>query len=858
MAERPLLIFPSPQNADRDNLSPGFSDVVQPAHDRQSERVGPILQTLQGSFNERSVEIQQSTEGIDPEQVIVIETIGRVEDFSNAVRRIEGLEWLGDLDLEGIAPDEDFYDAKKKEKPLGGRLYLIMSNQAALNQMLTLWSRYQKNSDMKWEHGLAKFRKVYQMLKTIRRWGVEDRLAETGLIEAWEEDLEHFPDQQLRVEIDLWFRNSKDVRTAIENRIEKVVMAAGGRVLRRIQLTEIAYHGLLAELPRSELEKIRQDPATQLVKSDEVMFFRPVGQMAAGKTLAEGSAEDRPAPQSAPFPTGESVIAVLDGLPIENHELLADRLIVDDPDGFSPNYQVRDRNHGTAMCSLVVWGDLSNSEPPLSRPIYVRPIMKSVDWYQEPWPEMIPIDVLPIDIIHRAVRRIFEGDGDEPPAAPNTKIVNLSIGDPSRPFSQFMSPLARLLDWLSVKYDVLFVVSAGNQLNDIELGINETEFSQLSQNEKERCVIRSLYNDSRNRRIFSPAESINGLTVNSIHGDNSTPNQYGRLVDVFTSPLPSPASAFGGGHRRSIKPDLSFPGGRTLYNYTLASALRFLPRRTAPGNLFAAPGTTPGDNSKTTFGSGTSNSAALVSRHLGICHDELLELFSEQAGETDPGPFMASLLKTLVVHACAWDDTGERLRELLSDQTNGNSVKHWIGRWLGYGMPDVSRLVECTEQRATVFGFGELTDGKGHVFSFPLPSSLGSKTARRRLTVTLGWMSPIVPTNQKYRNASLWFELPNKGLTPTRVNAEYRAARRGTVQHEVFEGEDAIVIANGDQLLLKVNCRADAGKLNRSIKYGFAATLEVGEGINVPIFDEVQAGIRTAIELATQARVSSS
>ena len=163
MAERPLLIFPSPQNADRDTLTAGFPDTVQPKHDRQSERVGPILQTLQSSFNERSVEVQQAMDGIDPEQVIVIETIGRIEDFSTAVRKIEGLEWLGDLDLEGIAPDEDFYDAKKKDKPLGGRLYLVMSNQAALSQMLTLWGRYQEDSEMKWERGLTKFRNVFQL-----------------------------------------------------------------------------------------------------------------------------------------------------------------------------------------------------------------------------------------------------------------------------------------------------------------------------------------------------------------------------------------------------------------------------------------------------------------------------------------------------------------------------------------------------------------------------------------------------------------------------------------------------------------------------------------------------------------------
>ena len=46
----------------------------------------------------------------------------------------------------------------------------------------------------------------------------------------------------------------------------------------------------------------------------------------------------------------------------------------------------------------------------------------------------------------------IEREGDEPAVAPSVRIINVSIGNRSQPFDREVSPLARLLDWLSWKY----------------------------------------------------------------------------------------------------------------------------------------------------------------------------------------------------------------------------------------------------------------------------------------------------------------------------------------------------------------------------------------------------------------------
>jgi len=54
---------------------------------------------------------------------------------------------------------------------------------------------------------------------------------------------------------------------------------------------------------------------------------------------------------------------------------------------------------------------------------------------------------------------------------------------------------------------------------------------------------------------------------------------------------------------------------------------------------------------------------------------------------------------------------------------------------------------------------------------------------------------------------------------------------------------------------LHVTCKADATeRLDQSIPYGLAVTLEVAEGINIPIYEQVQARIRQQVTVATSVK----
>ena len=136
MAKLPLLLFSSPGVADRTKRKMVPGKIEMPSVSRQGERLSPEFKRLQDSFNARNVELQQTPAGIDPGQTLVIETVGNIENFANAVKKIPGLEWMGEIETDEIAPDEDFYNKKRPEKKLSGRLlYLIMSNQTALDQV---------------------------------------------------------------------------------------------------------------------------------------------------------------------------------------------------------------------------------------------------------------------------------------------------------------------------------------------------------------------------------------------------------------------------------------------------------------------------------------------------------------------------------------------------------------------------------------------------------------------------------------------------------------------------------------------------------------------------------------------------
>ncbi len=862
MPERPLLILPQPTEPAKRRKRPQPGPKLHiPERGRQTERLEPKFSALQQVFEARRARLRIEAAGLIPEEVIVFETVGSVDKFIVAVRNVKGLEWLGEIEEEDIPADDDFFalddkGAPRLDKALRGRVFLILSNHRALQQLLSLWNLWKSGESL--ALGRRKWSALFSQLREVRTWGTQDRLYETGVIEDWQERVEH-NEEVVPCEIELWYRNDRRRRNAARDRVGAIIEGYQGRVLSEAVIEEISYHALLAQLSIGSLSALMEETGedSSLVQCEAIQYFRAAGQM-VGIIAEDERSKDAAELEELSVPLGEPIVALFDGLPLQNHRRLAGRLIVDDPDDFEANYAASERRHGTAMASLILHGDLNANESALNRMIYVRPILRPDmrDWRRSRQ-ESVPENRLVIDLIHRAVRRLFEGDGAEPPAAPQICVINLSIGIRDRPFEAAMSPLARLLDWLAWNYQVLFIVSAGNYTQRVECSFPRDQTINLTTRDLQSHIIRAVASDARHRRLLSPAEAMNVVTVGAIHQDASSGSPNPRAIEPYVDEgLPSIINAQGMGYRRTIKPDILLPGGRVVLFESLEQGAKaqfnIYTQRREPGQCVAAPGPTAGDLSFVWHERGTSNAAALASRAASRLYDVLNELREDQGGEMiDLVPY-AVWLKALLAHAAKWGPAGAILDQTLRTPENSRQFKEYVTRLLGYGIADPGRVSECTGCRVTALAGGMLQDDRAHIHRFPLPPSLSGNRCWRRLVITLAWITPINTLHQAWRRAALIFTPPKDELQVKRKEADWRAVQRGTLQHEVLEGEKAAVFIDGDNLGIEVSCRADAGVLEEAVPYALATTIEVAEEIGVDIYNEVRIRVESArVRVAT-------
>lgn len=874
MAERPLLVFPRPTTADKAKLHAGPPKLKKPLHDCQSARLAPQFERLQRAMDQRRAALQDSTAGVQPEQVLVIDIATSIQDFHRAVSKIEGLEWLFDLELDEIEPVHGFEGAqdtkkkstqlslfeedKKTEKKLRGQLFLVMTDQRALTELRSLFERWRTHPDFTFDKGLNKWRDVFRHLLEIRPWGVEDRLRDTGLLEDWKERAKE-GEESVPFEIELWYHQNKSKRATAESQLKALISELDGEILSSFVHEGIHYQALLGRIPIAKAQEIINNQNVKLFQSDSVMYFRPTGQCVFRSSENKESREEDEFSEEAPSSDDEPFVALLDGLPLAGHSRLYNRLIIDDPDSYEDDYQASEREHGTAMASIILHGDLESGERELTRKLYSRPILRPRRFFGEFKGEQIPQEVLTVDLIYRAVLRIFEGEGDEEPAAPTIKIINLSVCDGSRPFDREMSAWARLIDWLSRKYNVLFIVSAGNSPREIELDTKKDNLARLTSSELQDLVVSALIEDVRNRRILSPAESLNALTVGASHGDWSTGALLQGWIDPFqNSALPSPASCNGPGYLRAIKPDILLPGGRQPYKEKLINngtkpILEIMDSTTRPHGIKVAAPAQGGQLNGTAYFRGTSNASALATRAAALLVEELSGL-RDFSGDQIPDEYYPVLLKTLLGHSSSWSGADQvywkRMQAQYADERLRDEI---VGRFLGYGIGDPVTVMECTEKRVTVLGFGMIESDQAQDYRFPLPPSLSAKRDGRRLIISLAWISQTTPTRQRYRNAHLWVNpTDDDKLKVTRSGPDWRAVRRGTLQHEILEGNKAAPFVDGDFISLKVNCREDAGEIVSPVRYGLAVTLEVAEDVEYEIYSEVRDRLRTRVRLQAQ------
>lgn len=534
----PYLRFKAPTEVKPATSRRGFpaSKARGPSRSEQWERLEPALVQLQASLAQKAIEISASATGASAEDVLVIDLAHGVPEFIEAVQNTPGMEWLADAEDEiDVSEACGFVTLNSRKepdssKPVVASLYMIATNATALQQMLTAWR--QKAAGNRLTDNLSHFGKILNHVIEIRRWDWRDRLP-LDERHLWQsllpEDTSPF-----RFEIELWFRGSSVLRDAADTRITEIIQSADGRILNRLVHEGCRYHGICVEIPANRVREFLEHPETSALLENESIYHLWLTGQAITKPGDGDEEGEQTEPMDVSLPMLEAEVALFDGMPIENHPLLRDRLIIHDPDGFGDDYPASERHHGTSMASIIVHGDLQTSGPPLSRRLYVRPVMRPGLSEQN---ERIPDNILPLDLIQRAVLQLVQ-------EAPKVKVINLSIGDLARPCTGTMSAWARMLDWLQNEYNILFIVSAGNAEPCPSSFSTSIAFEAATAKELERDIMEAKWRAMRDFRILSPAESINALSIGATSADAGAPLDppAGTRNPLISTELPAHAS----------------------------------------------------------------------------------------------------------------------------------------------------------------------------------------------------------------------------------------------------------------------------------------------------------------------------
>lgn len=828
MVTHPHLIFPRPEQIPVPSGGGGGGKIKTPTPQEQGERLLPKLDHLAKALEEQRLALKDTLLGQEPHEVLVVETRGPPQNLVKAARKI-GLGWLAEEKLEEKMPPEHGFEAEDHpSKKLSGHIYFALTNRTALDQLRNLFVQWKENPKIKFPRGTSKLKSLFAHIHEIRYWSAKDRLWNSSFAKDLKEKGKH-EEGGCPFEAELWFARDLGKHQEIERTFTRAVKSYGGAITGKYVLPDISYHGVLGKVPAqafADMDDLSQHPLFQCVS---IRFFDAVAKCSVP------SQEDSPSMQphdlrTSTLPSLPPVVALMDGVPLQNHRHLKGRIKIIDPGNLQSGSEPATRRHGTAMASLICHGDLNLDEEPIRQTLCVLPILKSRHGPDGPVEE-IPNDRLVVDRVHQAVLHLRKSE-------PTVRVVNLSVCDPQRPFAREIGPWARLLDWLSYTQDVLFIVSAGNCRVSLSQELGSLLPLSRSLQAADRAIA-YLTKNSADRRLLAPAETTNGLTVGAIQADGSSFNyQLTNAVDPFDNMrFPGVYSAHGPGYRKAVKPDIFLPGGRQLYE-DFAGEFRVWKNRLV-GQKFASPGKISGKSDNTRIEVGTSNAAALASRSACLLHETLGLLRTQNSGAPSP-EHDTVLMKALLVHGSGRQHF-DLHKKIFEDIGRKSLSKEQLGYYLGYGELDTSTVQSSTDKRVTAMGFGALKSKEAHSFSFPLPQTIVTPELSPRLIVTLAWLTPINSENQEYRIAKLWFDIPGMASgNLSRMRTDQHMARRGTVQHEIFQIQKSVHLGEIEAVDIHVCCREGAGKIREPIRYGLVVTFEIDPEANIEIYQEIK------------------
>ena len=805
---------------------------------------------------------------VAPDRALVFEVIGPVTNFIAAARSL-GLEWLAEeFDLkDGVPSDEEDETEGEDDEGLEPdqvvtTLYVTMPTLEGLKRLVALWRRYIRGDP---KPGDAKeWWTLFGYLSDLRGWSIKDRI-DPRLSAFIDRSMHLRPDRPVRLELDLWYRDNPDLRASAEDYVQALMAEIGGRVLDFATIDPIHYQAALVEMPGSQAVMLRYYEGP-VASAQPVMRIRPQSLFAA----PHGSVNDLPSTERVLTDLPDQrqpIAALLDGYPVQNHALLAGRVDVEEVEVTGTDVPVSRRFHGTAMASLILHGDLAAPPQPLQRTLKVVPILAAPQGLSE---ECTPQDKLPLAMVYRAVKALKEGSASSPPTGESIVVVNHSVCDMEAPFAGRPSAWAKLIDYLSHEHQLLFVISAGNIHEAFPLAMYSdcAEFSQADSIQRQAAILLGAERAKGLRSILSPAEAMNALTVGAVHEDWSGEPGPGVIEPYDALGMPNLCSAVGLGINRAIKPDLLEAGGRQIVETETQDGVVSVwgSEGSEVGQLVASPDLFGGATDKVRHSTGTSNSAALVTRSAVRLADVVESIFTATGEDWLASPTRAVVLKALIAHGCEWGDVGTLLNEIYppSDKGKWRRRRLSVTRAIGYGRADPDRIISPTGNRITLLADDVIGHDQSHQYHIPIPRGMLNNKELRRVVMTLAWSSPIDPWANRYRGIHVdlvdatgkrkfWSGVKSAGTLQPHPDD----TRKGALQHFVLEGENMVRSVQSGHFVIGVQARAAMKQFERqTVPYAMAVTLEVGQAVAQDIYIDVaqRVRLRTALEVRQPVR----
>lgn len=424
------------------------------------------------------------------------------------------------------------------------------------------------------------------------------------------------------------------------------------------------------------------------------------------------------------------------------------------------------------------------------------------------------------------------------------RIFNISLGDSIRPYQGGKQYVwAAVLDEIARELDVLIIVSAGNYYYDMHHSELENILNDYPK-----------YLFEKEARIIDPASSAIAVTVGSICIEGGptinivAPGKGAHLRTIGKHNLPSPFTRTGPGVQNSIKPELCEYGGNQLYDgltkriredrgLSIVTTSKDIPNQlftTDVGTSFAAPV--------------VACKAAQILRSIGY-------------------DISANLLRALLIHSAEYPNG---IEDCFKDEE--------ILYCYGYGVPNVNRVLESSDNRVTLFAEASIELDKFHIYEVPIPRQFNSVYGKKKITVTLAFDPPTRHTRNDYLGLNMSFRLirgksldevvnaflPKKqvanGFSPQIPKANNcdmyptpHWREKGTVQKAVFSAKKKLEY--GDTYYLVVRCENKWVSFeNIKQKYAVVLTIE-HEDTEVKLYSEIEARINESIRISEKVRV---